>query len=378
MKIGKWLSMTAVLLFLCSGVGAETIKIGAIVSVTGPASFLGEPQKNTLVQLQELTNAQGGLLGQPVELIIYDDESDVNKAVMAARKLLDQDQVVAVIGPSISGNTLAITRFFSAAKVPLVSCAAAEKIVQPVNPWVFNTPQLDRHAVLKILEHIQSQDYSRLAILTVSDGYGQAGRAVLKELIPAQGLDLVADEVFGPKDTDMTAQLTKIKNTDPQAIICWGTNPGPAVVARNHTQLGLNIPLYMSHGVASDKFIELAGEAAQGLILPTGWLTAVDQVPAEHPQKSVLETYVQNYTQKFKAPISSFGGYAHDAFILIAQAITQGSSSQGQDIRDNLEKINNFPGTTGVYNYSPKDHNGLDVQAFTMMTIDQGQWSLVP
>lgn len=378
MNRGKSLFWVIVLLFFCATAWAETIKIGAVVSVTGAASFLGEPQKNTLLQLQDLTNAKGGMDGRQVELIIYDDESDVNKCVMAARKLLDQDQVAVVIGPSISGNTLAITRFFSSAQVPLISCAAAEKIVFPVNPWIFNTPQLDRHAALKILQDAKVKGYTKLAILTVSDGYGQAGRAVLKELAKAQGFDLVADEVYSPKDTDMTSQLTKIKGVSPEAIICWGTNPGPAVVARNRMQLGLTIPLYMSHGVASDKFIELAGEAAEGLVLPAGRLTAVDQVPDDHPQKTVLTDYVANYSQKFNAPISSFGGYAHDAFLLVHEAVTKGGSANPEDIRDNLEKISALPGTSGIYSYSPDNHNGLDEDAFIMVIIENGTWKVVP
>jgi len=378
MNRGKSLFLVIVLLFFCATAWAETIKIGAVVSVTGAASFLGEPQKNTLLQLQDLTNAKGGMDGRQVELIIYDDESDVNKCVMAARKLLDQDQVAVVIGPSISGNTLAITRFFSSAQVPLISCAAAEKIVFPVNPWIFNTPQLDRHAALKILQDAKVKGYTKLAILTVSDGYGQAGRAVLKELAKAQGFDLVADEVYSPKDTDMTSQLTKIKGVSPEAIICWGTNPGPAVVARNRMQLGLTIPLYMSHGVASDKFIELAGEAAEGLVLPAGRLTAVDQVPDDHPQKTVLTDYVANYSQKFNAPISSFGGYAHDAFLLVHEAVTKGGSANPEDIRDNLEKISALPGTSGIYSYSTDNHNGLDEDAFIMVIIENGTWKVVP
>jgi branched-chain amino acid transport system substrate-binding protein len=359
-----------------SAFAADAIKIGAVLSVTGPASFLGEPEKNTLLMMQDQLNAAGGINGQKVEVVVYDDESDVNKCVMAAKKLLDQDQVSVVIGPSISGNTLAITKFFSAAEVPLVSCAAAEKIVRPVDPWVFNTPQLDRHAVTKILQHAKAKGYTKLAILTVSDGYGQAGRGVLTELIPGQGFTLVADEVYGPKDTDMSAQLTKIKGAGADAIICWGTNPGPAVVARNRVQLALTTPLYMSHGVASGKFIELAGDAAEGLILPAGRLVAVDQVPAGHPQKPVLEAYVANYAKTYNAPVSSFGGYAHDAFTLVMEAIAKGGSAKPADIRANLEKISAFPNTSGVYTYTAENHNGLDETAFIMVTIEKGAWKV--
>ncbi|NCD26231.1 MAG: ABC transporter substrate-binding protein [Deltaproteobacteria bacterium] len=377
MRATRWVGAFVLsLLFAAPALAADAIKIGAVLSVTGPASFLGEPEKNTLLMLQDQLNAKGGINGQQVEVIVYDDESDVNKAVMAARKLLDQDNVSVVIGPSISGNTLAIAKFFAAAEVPLVSCAAAEKIVHPVNPWVFNTPQLDRHAVSRILLDAKAKGYAKLAILTVSDGYGQAGRAVLKELVPAQGFSLVADEVYGPKDTDMTAQLTKIKGAAPDAIICWGTNPGPAVVARNRAQLGLTTPLYMSHGVASNKFIELAGEAAEGLILPAGRLVAVEQLSADHPQKQALEAYVADYAKAFNAPISSFGGYAHDAFKLVIQAIAQGTSAKSADIRDNLEKIAAFPATTGVYTYTPEDHNGLNEEAFIMVTIEKGTWKV--
>jgi len=377
MKAAKCVVAFVVCLLACvPAFGADAVKIGAILSVTGPASFLGEPEKNTLVMLQEQINAAGGVNGQQVEVIIYDDESDVNKCVMAAKKLLDQDEVAVVIGPSISGNTLAISKFFSSAEVPLVSCAAAEKIVRPVDPWIFNTPQLDRHAVARILMDARDKGYKRLAILTVSDGYGQAGRAVLKELVPAEGFELAADEVYGPKDTDMTAQLTKIKGASADAIICWGTNPGPAVVARNRVQLGVDTPLYMSHGVASNKFIELAGDAAEGLVLPAGRLVAVDQVPADHPQKPVLEAYVAAYTQAFGPQISSFGGYAHDAFALVMEAIKMGGSAKPGDIRDNLEKISGFAGTSGVYTYSPENHNGLDESAFIMVTIENGAWKV--
>ena len=356
---------------------SDSLKIGAVLSVTGPASFLGEPEKNTLLMLQEQINAAGGVEGRKLEVIIYDDESDVNKCVMAAKKLIEQDKVVAVFGPSTSGNTLAISKFFAPAKIPLISCAAAEKIVKPVDPWVFNTPSLDRHAVGKILADAKKKGYAKLAILTVSDGFGQAGRAMLQELIPAQGLTLVADEVFGPKDTDMSAQLTKIKSAAPDAIVCWGTNPGPAVVARNRAQLGLAIPLYMSHGVASKKFIELAGDAAEGLVLPAGRMLASNLVPDGHPQKALLTKYVADYTKKFGSAPATFGGHTYDALMLVITAVKAGKSIKPQDIRDNLEKITNMPGAGGVFSMSPENHNGLDESAFFMVTIEKGEWKVV-
>jgi branched-chain amino acid transport system substrate-binding protein len=374
--------ITSLVLALVLGLGvlsasaAEPIKIGAVLSVTGPASFLGEPERNTLLMLTDEINTAGGLLGRKVEMVIYDDETDVNKCVLAADKLLKKDKVVAVLGPTTSGNTLAIMAKFPAAKIPLISCAAAEKIVNPVNPWVFKTPQSDRLAVGRILEHAKKSGYKKLAIITVSDGFGQAGRAVLQELIPAQGFTLAADEVYGPKDTDMTAQLTKIKGQNPDAIICWGTNPGPAVIARNRVQLGITTPLYMSHGVASKKFIELAGDAAEGLLLPSGRLIVANQLPDNHPQKPVLLKYIKDYETQFKSPVSTFGGHGYDAFMLVADAIKRGGSAEPKAIRDNLEKITAFVGTAGIFTFAPMEHNGLDGSAFEMVKIVKGDWKI--
>ncbi|BBD10041.1 ABC transporter substrate-binding protein [Desulfovibrio ferrophilus] len=367
----------SILALAAVAMASETIKLGAVLSVTGPASFLGEPERNTMEMLVEEINAKGGILGKQVELIIYDDETNVNKCVLAVDKLLKKDKVCAVLGPTISGNTLAIMGKFPKAQIPLISCAAAEKIVKPVNPWVFKTPQSDRHAVTKILKHVTAQGYKKIAILSVSNGFGQAGRAVLQELVPAQGMQLVADEVYGPKDTDMTAQLTKIKSLAPDAIICWGTNPGPAVVAMNRVQLGITTPLYMSHGVASKKFIELAGAASEGIMLPAGRLIVADQIADANPQKPMLTAYAKDYQTRFKAPVSTFGGHGYDALVLTLKAIENGGSAEPQAIRDNLEKLSGFVGTAGIFNFSANDHNGLNEDAFEMVAIKNSNWTIV-
>ena len=372
--------LLALVLFVGQAVAAcaaEPIRIGAIFSVTGPASFLGEPERNTAKMLEEDINKSGGLLGRKVEIIVYDDETDATKAVTAVDRLIKKDRVVAIVGPSTSGSTLAIVPKVEEAKIPLVSCAAAKKIVDPVKKWVFKTPASDILAVKKIFTDLKKNRITRIAILTASDAYGAGGREDIKELVPKAGLSIVADEVYGPKDTDMTAQLTKIKGTDAQAIVCWGTNPGPAVVARNRVQLGITIPLYMSSGVASKKFIELAGAAnAEGVLLPAGRLIVEDQVPANQPQKKVLSGYIKEYESKYKQPVSTFGGHAWDAVMLIFQAIRDAKSSNPAAIRDALEKIKGFQGTAGEFNFSEKDHNGLTEEAFVMVKIHKGDWEM--
>ncbi len=378
-KTGAAAGIASLLSLMGAGVwAAEPIRIGAIFSVTGPASFLGEPEKNTAKMLEEDINKAGGLLGRKVEIIVYDDETDATKAVTAVDRLLKKDKVVAVVGPSTSGSTLAIIPKMEEAKIPLVSCAAAKKIVDPVKPLIFKTPQSDFLAVRKIYQHAKKSGFTKVAIISASDAFGAAGREELKALAPQFGLSIAADEVFGPKDTDMTAQLTKIKGTDAQAIICWGTNPGPAVITRNRVQLGIKTPLYMSHGVASRKFIELAGAAnAEGILLPAGRLAVEDQVAKDHPQKKLLGGYIKEYEAKFKQPVSTFGGYAWDAIHLVAQAIRNGKSAEPAAIRDNLEKIRKFWATTGEFNFSPEEHNGLTDEAFVMVRIVKGDWEML-
>ncbi len=376
-RVAMILLLLGILLF-SRAEAAEPIRIGAIFSVTGPASFLGEPEKNTAKMLEEDINKAGGLLGRKVEIVVYDDETDATKAVTAVDRLLKKDKVVAVIGPSTSGNTLAIVPKMEEAKVPLVSCAAAKKIARPAKSWVFKVAASDELAVRKIFLHAKKSGFAKVAILTASDGYGSGGREDMKELAPQMGIAIVADEVFGPKDTDMTAQLTKIKGTDAQAIVCWGTNPGPAVIARNRVQLGIRTPLYMSSGVASKKFIELAGAAnAEGILLPAGRLIVEDQVAKDHPQKKLLAGYIKEYEGKFKQPVSTFGGHAWDAVMLVAQAIRNGKSAEPAAIRDSLEKIRKFWGTAGEFNFSPEEHNGLTDEAFVMVRISKGDWEML-
>jgi branched-chain amino acid transport system substrate-binding protein len=376
---GVWLALVA-LLWACGAAGAgEPIRIGAIFSVTGPASFLGEPERNTAKMLEEELNKGGGLLGRKVEIIVYDDESDTTKAVTAVDRLTKRDRVVAVVGPSTSGSTLAIVPKIEEAQVPLLSCAAAQKITDPVKRWVFKTPQSDTLAVRRIFQHARKAGIAKVAILTASDAFGAAGRDELKALAPQAGMSVVADEVFGPKDTDMTAQLTRIKGTDPQALVVWGTNPGPAVIARNRVQLKIVVPLYMSHGVASKKFIELAGpENAEGILLPASRLIVEGQLPANHPQKPVLAAYIRDYEARFKQPISTFGGHAYDAVMLLAQAIRTAKSAEPAAIRDALEKIRGFQGTAGTFSFSPEDHAGLTEEAFVMVRVTKGDWQMLP
>ncbi|WP_298269373.1 ABC transporter substrate-binding protein [Geobacter sp.] len=364
-------------LFFVAGLAhaAESIRIGALFAVTGPASFLGEPEKNTMEMLVKDANARGGINGHRVELVVYDTQGDVTKAVQLANKLIKNDRVSVIVGPSTTGETMAVIPVAEKEKIPLVSCAAGIKITEPVKKWVFKTPANDHVAGEKILLHAARHRVKHIALITVSDGFGASGREQLKGLAARKGFTIVADEVYGPKDTDMTAQLTKIRGSRADAVICWGTNPGPAIIARNMKQLGMKIPLYMSHGVASKKFIQLAGaDAAEGIMLPAGKLAIFDKLPKNDPQLRLLRDYDQSYRKAFGVEASTFGGYAYDAFLLISSGARKGTTPQ--QIRDGIEQAKKMVSVSGIFTMSPRDHNGLDLSAFEMVKIVRGDWEL--
>jgi branched-chain amino acid transport system substrate-binding protein len=365
-----------VFIIACKPGSIEPIRIGALFSVTGPPSFLGEPERNTANMMVDQINRAGGIKGRMLKLVVYDTQGDATKAVQTANRLIKEDKVSAIIGPSTTGETMAVIPIVEAAGIPLISCAAGIKITDPVKKWVFKTAQNDSLAVERIYEHLKMKNISKIAILTVSDGFGSSGREQLKLRAKDFGINIVLDETYGPKDTDMTAQLVKIRGSKAQAVICWGTNPGPAIVARNAKQLGLNMTFYMSHGVSSKKFIELAGDAAEGMFLPSGRVVVANLLPESDQQKKSLLEYVNDYKKHFNVDGDHFGGHAWDAVMLLKDALERGGDSP-EAIRKELENTGNFKGIGGIFNFSPHDHAGLTKDAFVLVTIKNKNWMLV-
>ncbi|MFP4420728.1 MAG: ABC transporter substrate-binding protein [Desulfococcaceae bacterium] len=375
--VGAVALVAAVLLALAPlASAADTYKIGGVFSVTGRASFLGDPEKRSMELMVDEINKAGGIDGKMLEAVIYDTEGDPTKAVMLVNKLINKDRVIAIVGPSTTPTTLAVMPLAVRAQVPLISCAAGNKITSPVLPYVFKTAQSDILAVAAIYQQMKAQGIKKIGILTVANAFGESGREQLEAQADDFGLTVVRAEKFGAKDTDMTAQLTKIRAEKPDAVVCWDTNPGPAVVAKNAQQLGLEMPLYQSHGVASPKFIELAGDAANGILLPTGKILVADLLSDEDPQKAVLTEYIQKYNERYEMSVSGFGGYAYDAMKILAQALP-GTDGDKAKLRDNIEKVSGLVGVSGVFTFSPQDHNGLGPDAFVMVRIEDGKWVLV-
>jgi len=357
----------------------ETYKIGAIFSITGAASFLGEPEKNTVLMLADQINKAGGINGTPVEVIIEDSKSDETQAVLSAKKLIEKDKVLAIIGPSTTGESMAIVPIMNNAKTPLVSCAAGAGITQPVNEryWIFKSPQYDFSAVEAIYSHLKKQNITKVGIITISNAFGDSGRKALNEISHKYSITVVADERYGPKDSDMTTQLTKIKNSGAQAVINWSVGPGQIIVTKNWYSLKMNIPLYQSHGWGSKKNIELAGKSAEGVIAPLSRLVVWEKLPDKHPQKALLKKYSNDYESRFKSEPGTFGGHAYDAFMMVVEALKKVGPDK-KKIRDYIENnIKNWPGTGGIFNMSPSDHCGLDKDAFEMVVIKNGDWEIL-
>lgn len=374
------LAMAALLtLGAFSGVAsaADTIRIGTFLSVTGPAAFLGDPELKTLQLYVDQLNESGGLLGKKVELIHYDDGGNAAQARTFVTRLLRQDRVDIIVGGSTTGATMAAVPVIQQARIPLISLAGAETITTPVKKWVFKTPQSDRQAARRILMDMKKRGITQIGLISGTGGFGASGRKVTLEEAPHFGVRVIADETYNPKDNDVTAQLTRIRNTQGvQAVLNFDFGQGPAIVAKNYRQLGIEQPLYESHGVASDSFLKLAGDAANGLRLPASALLVADTIPASDPQHEVVNRYKGDYEKRYNEPVSTFGGYAFDGLNLAVEAIRKAGTTDPAKVRDALEHIQGHVGVTGTYNLSPRDHMGLDANSFRMLKVSDGHWAL--
>jgi branched-chain amino acid transport system substrate-binding protein len=353
-----------------------TIKVGAILAITGPNAPLGGPEARTLQMLVDDTNKAGGIAGRKIDLFMMDSQGSADKAVSFAKKLIDEQQVLAIIGPSTSGESLKIKGLCDENETILLSCAANEGIVNPVAKWVFKTPQMDSFAVAKIFATMKSLGITRIGVVSSNSGFGQGGKAVLQRMAPDSGMTILIAEEYDKDATDLTGVLTKVKGAGVQAVVNWSTEPAQAIVAKNMKQLGFDVPLFQSHGFGNISYVQAAGKAAEGIIFPCGRLLVADVLPASHPQKKVLSSYKSEYETKFKEDVSTFGGHVYDAFLILTEAIKKAGSTDNAKVRDAIESIKGLAGTAGVFSFSPTDHNGLTIDSFEMLTVKNGEFVL--
>jgi branched-chain amino acid transport system substrate-binding protein len=370
------LALAAAVLVAGPAAAQEPIRVGSFLAVTGPAAFLGDPEQKTLEMQIEKINADGGVLGRKLQLVAYDSGGDAEKARTFAKRLIEQDKVDVIVGGSTTGETMAAVPLVEAAGMPFVSLAGAVVIVEPVKKWVFKTPHTDRMACDKIFVDMKARGFTKAALISGSGGFDKSMRAECLKVAPNHGIGIVADETYGAADTDMTAQLTKIKGSGAQAVLNAGFGQGPAIVTRNFKQVGVGLPLYQSHGVASKEYIKLSGDAAEGVRLPAAALLVADILPAGDAQKPVVTAYRNAYEGKYKSDVSTFGGHAWDGLMLYVNAVKAAGSTDKAKVRDALEATKGYVGTGGVVNMSATDHMGLDLSAFRLLEIKGGTWAL--
>jgi branched-chain amino acid transport system substrate-binding protein len=366
------------LLVTTTAVAQEPIRIGTFLSVTGPAAFLGDPEQKTLEMYVERINAAGGIGGRKLQLTVYDDAGDAEKARTFAKRLIEQDKVDVIVGGSTTGTTMAAVPLVEQAQTPFISLAGAVVIVEPAKKWVFKTPHTDRMACEKVFTDMQARKLTKLALISGTGGFDKSMRGECMKVAPKYGVEVVADESYGAADTDMTAQLTKIRGTPGvQAVLNAGFGQGPAIVTRNYRQLGLTMPLYQSHGVASKEYVKLSGEAAEGVRLPAAALLVADILPDSNPQKRVVVAYRNDYEARYKSDVSTFGGHAYDGLMLAVDAIKRAGGTDKAKVRDALEATRGYVGTGGIVNMSASDHMGLDLTAFQMLEVQKGNWVVI-
>ena len=356
----------------------EPIRIGSFLSVTGPAAFLGDPELKTLKLYVEKINSQGGVLGRKLELVHYDDGGDASKANGLVKRLIESDKVDFIVGGSTTGTTMSAAPLIEKAGIPFVSLAGGLIVVDPVKKWIFKTPGSDRHSIERIMDDMKKKGISKIGLMTETSGLGQSSKAEAQKAAPKYGITFVGEEAYGPKDTDMTPQLTRLHNASGvQAVAVFGFGQGPAVVTKNYAQLAIKLPLYQTHGVASNEFIQLAGKASEGVRMSSPALLVVDELPASDPQKSVLVAYRDEYKKFYKEEPSTFGGYAYDGLTIVIDAIKKSKDVNKEKVRDAIENTKGYVGTSGVINMSATDHMGLDLGSFRLLEIKQGKFTLV-
>jgi branched-chain amino acid transport system substrate-binding protein len=356
--------------------GAEPIKIGGIFSLTGPGAHIGVAQRNSVLIGIDEFNEKGGFKGRPVEMILVDDESDPTKAVMVLKKMIESQPVVALIGPTRTDTGMALVPTLEKEQIPAMMHAGGDVIVTPIRKWIFKAPPRAADGMERIFLYLKKHNLAKIGILHSSDGFGKDGAAIADRVASKFGFEILAKETFDVKDVDMTAQLTRINAKSPQAIICWTIGPPMGITTKNVRALGIKVPLFQCHGGAEPIFFKLAGDAAEGTMMPSCKLVVGDQLPDTDVQKKGILEYVKKYESRFKETPGMMVCNGADGTYVLLEAIKKAGPDRAK-IRDALEGIKGHVGLGGIYNLSPEDHVGITVKDLVLVKAEKGKFRLV-
>ena len=363
---------------------AEPIKLGAFFDLTGPSSAIGTPTKLVAEMVVKKINDEGGINGRPLTLVTADDEGDPTKAAIIAKKFVDSDKVTAIIGPTRTDTGMAAKPIVEQMKVPTFMCVGGDPVIQggKFGPykWTFKSPQRTMVAVQKTYAYMKKKGIQKIAIITAADGFGRDGKGELERLAPEFGLKIMASESFQATDNDMTPQLIKIKAASPEAVVCWTIGKAGSIVAKNVKQLAIKVPLFQCHGLPDPIYVKLAGEAAEGNIMPSTKLMVASQLPNSDPQKKVILEFIRLYKDVYQFekqfPINTHSGYAWDAIYIVANAMKK-AGTDPEKLREAIEQTKGYVGVSGVYNLTAEDHSGLQTDSMVMVQVAGSQWKLL-
>ena len=364
------------------GTASAEIKVGVIVSSTGSAASLGIPERNTVALLPKTIG------GEKVTYIILDDASDTTTAVTAARKLVQENKVDLLLGTTTTPASLALIDVAAESKTPVISLAASEAIIKPVDGkrnWVFKTPQTDAIMAAAIADHMAKNGVKTVGYIGFNDAYGEGWLSEFQAVAAKKGLKIVATERYARNDTSVTGQALKIFAARPDAVLI-GAAGVPAVLPQKAlNERGYKGKIYQTHGVANADFLRVGGKDVEGAFLPAGPVLVADQLPATNPTRKVGLNYMKLYEDKYgKDSVSTFGAHAWDAGLILQKAIPvalktakPGTPQFRVALRDAIEGSRNVIGAHGIFNLSKTDHLGLDARSRVMVQVQGGTWKLL-
>lgn len=356
----------------------SSFKIGSVLSVTGPAAFLGDDMKAGMELALDEINSKGGINGKKIEWVFYDAESQTQKGLSATRRLLTQDKVEMIVGGgNMSGMAIAMLQQTEKAKVPFISTEGSMQIVTPVaeRPWTFKSTVDDDQAVERIADYFDKNKIKKVGMLADSSGFGQSAVEQWKHVAPKRGLDVVY-ESFNPSDTDMTPQINKLKAAGVQALVCWTVTPAGVVATKQAKTLGMgDIPFIHSYGFVDKRYMDLAGDAAKGVLLVSVKFPVGEDLPDSDPAKPRILALNKAFEARFKRRPNQFAAQTYDAIYLAKMALEKGSTNK-EKVRDAIQGIQNYHGVGGTFNFSPTKHSGLSKSDLVLLKYEDGRFKL--
>ncbi|WP_038046349.1 ABC transporter substrate-binding protein [Thermus caliditerrae] len=383
----RWLAMVLVLALAASA--QEALKVGVVVSATGPAASLGIPERNTFLMLQEILDRTGGVAGRKVQFVILDDASDTTQAVRNTRRLVEEG-AVAIVGTTTTPASLGMIPVVAEAKVPMISLAASKDIIHPVDAqrfWVFKTPQTEELMARAIVADMVARGVKTVGYIGFNDAYGEGWARFFETEAKAKGLQVVVSERYARTDTSVTGQALRIIARRPDAVLV-GASGTPAVLPqRTLKERGYAGLIYQTHGVANPDFLRVGGKDVEGTLLPAGPILVAEQLPSAYPTKRVALDYIQRYEAKYGiGSYSTFGAHAWDAWLILRSALERAlkRADPAKDLaafrsalREEIEATRGLVATHGVFTFGKDEHLGLRFEdAAVMVRVEGGRWKL--